>query len=146
MTLAALEACYQDLLAICDDLEAIADGLPNSISRARCAQAAGEAVLALARTHRLENEVLLPQLETSPRPELRHLATRLRQEHDFDGQAVMEIEEALLALSEGRAFLSPDALGYLLRSFFESVRRHVHTEQDLISLLNDISPPPGSMH
>src|SRR5690606_22465415 len=105
-----------------------------------------EVISVLSQTHRIESEVLLPILERSSRAEIRHLATRLRQEHDFDGQAAMEVEEALLALGLGTSTLSADALGYLLRSFFESVRRHVHSEQDLIFLLSDLPPSSESLH
>lgn len=146
MTFAVLQACYEDLLCVCDELEAIADGLPGNVSNALCSRVAGDVITVLNQTHRIESQVLLPILDTSPRPEVRHLASRLRQEHDFDGQAAMEIEEALLALGLGKSKLSADALGYLLRSFFESVRRHVHSEQDLILLLKDLPAKPESLH
>ncbi len=146
MTLALLQARYEDLLGVCDDLEAIADGLPGNVSHSICTRVAGEVISVLSQTHRIESEVLLPILERSSRAEIRHLATRLRQEHDFDGQAAMEVEEALLALGLGTSTLSADALGYLLRSFFESVRRHVHSEQDLIFLLSDLPPSSESLH
>ena len=58
----------------------------------------------------------------------------------------MEIEEALLDWAGGIPGLSPDAIGYLLRSFFESVRRHVRTEQDLLLLLFTPPPPADSVH
>lgn len=58
----------------------------------------------------------------------------------------MEIEETLLDWAGGVPGLSPDAIGYLLRSFFESVRRHVHTEQDLLLLLFELPLPVQSLH
>lgn len=130
---------YLILLDVCDQLEAIADSLPNSVSAADCARLAAEIVDLLARTHREEEAILLPMLASSQRPELRQLANRLRGEHDYDDNAVIEVRDALLSLSTGRPLHSPDATGYLLRSFFESLRRHVLAEQDLLAILADQS-------
>ena len=77
---------------------------------------------------------------------MRHLAIRLRQEHAFDSATALEIQDALTALATGTPALSADATGYLLRAFFESLRRHVHAEQDLIILINDITPSAGRLN
>jgi hemerythrin-like domain-containing protein len=136
-----LNQCYSDLLDMCDMLEAVADGLPNNVPPAHCAQLATEIVDLLTRTHREEEAILLPLLAASPRPELRQLARRLRAEHDYDGDAVIEVSEALLAVAARHPLHSADATGYLLRSFFEGLRRHVRAERDLLAILAD--PPPG---
>lgn len=141
-----LRDCYSRLLEICDLLEGIADGLPNDIPQAQCQLLARNVVQQLQTTHAIEDQVLIPRLLTSDLPGLRHAAERLKQEHEFDNQAAMEIEEALNDLIAGRTVLSPDATGYLFRSFFESVRRHVHAEQDLLYLLEDITPTNRSLH
>lgn len=142
----ALNRCYTDLLDICDVLEAIADGLPNNVPAAHCTRLATEIVDLLARTHREEEAILLPLLAASPRPELRQLARRLREEHDYDDDAVVEVREALLAIASREPLLSPDATGYLLRSFFESLRRHVRAEQDLLAILIGLSPSSGAQN
>lgn len=139
----ALNRCYADLLSICDRLEAVADGLPNNVPAGHCTRLAAEIVDLLARTHREEEAILLPLLATSPRPELRQLARRLREEHDYDDDAVVEVREALLAVAAAEPLHSPDATGYLLRSFFESLRRHVRAEQDLLAILIEL-PPSGA--
>lgn len=141
-----LRDCYSRLLDICDLLEGIADGLPNDVPRAQCQVLASSVADQLRATHAVENRVLLPLLLASEHAGLRNAANRLRQEHEFDDQAVMEVEEALHDLILGKSVLSPDATGYLLRSFFESVRRHVHAEQDLLFLLEDITPTNRSLH
>lgn len=142
----ALNRCYTDLLSICDALEAVADGLPNNVSATQCTELATEIVDLLALTHREEEAVLLPFLASSPRPELRHLARRLREEHDYDDDAVIEVREALLALAARHPLRSADATGYLLRSFFESLRRHVRAEQDLLAIFTDLTPPRGTLN
>jgi hemerythrin-like domain-containing protein len=139
-----LNRCYSDLLEICDILEAIADSLPYNVSTKQCADLAAEFVDLLERTHRQEEALLLPFLASSPRPELRQLAKRLREEHDYDDDVVVEVREALLAIATHRPLQSADATGYLLRSFFESLRRHVRAEQDLLAIFAEFTPPGGT--
>lgn len=146
VALDALKHCYERLLDACDMLEQIADGLPGSVPLAQCNRLVGSLVKVVADTHVLENQVLLPMLLASERPEMRLAAERLRQEHDYDDQVAIEVEEALVDLVSGRSVLSPDATGYLLRSFFESIRRHVFAEMDLLSLIGDIAPRDGHLH
>ncbi|WP_137152733.1 hemerythrin domain-containing protein [Devosia sp. FKR38] len=141
-----LRSRYEDLLGVCDELEAFADGLPGVVPATLCAQLIRRLADALSATHREEEAVLLPVLSSSTQVGLRNVATRLRQEHVFDSQVVMEIEESLLDWVAGAPGLSPDAIGYLLRSFFESVRRHVRSEQDLLLLLFEGMPPAGVLH
>ena len=131
---------YADLLGICDQLEAVADSLPNNVSASQCGQLAIEIVDLLALTHREEEAILLPLLAASPRPELRQLARRLREEHDYDDDAVIEIRETLLALAAHHPLPSADATGYLLRSFFESLRRHVRADKDLLAIISNLTP------
>jgi hypothetical protein len=45
------------------------------------------------------------------------------------------VSDALRALMRGEARPSADALGYLLRAFFDSMRRHVATESEWLRLL-----------
>ena len=142
----SLRDCYSRLLDICNLLEGIADGLPNDVPRRQCRLLASSVVEQLKATHAFEERVLMPRLMASDNTGLRLAAARLRQEHEFDDQAAREIEEALHDLLGGRRMMSPDATGYLLRSFFESVRRHVHAEQDLLYLLEDTTPTNRSLH
>lgn len=130
-----LHQCYSDLLDMCDKLEAVADGLPDNVPPAYCAWLASEIVDLLARTHLQEEAILLPLLSGSPRPELRQLASRLREEHDYDDDAILEVRDALLAIAARQPLHSADATGYLLRSFFGSLRRHVRAEKDLLAIL-----------
>jgi hypothetical protein len=141
-----LNRCYDKLIALCDDLELVADCLPDRAPPALCQRLSCEVVSTLMRAHLCEEELLLPLLAGSPRPELRHLAGRLRKEHEFDSGVALEVEELLASLAIGRATLSPDAMGYMLRSFFESMRRHIRSEQDLLVLINDITPSSGHLH
>lgn len=128
-----LEQNYQRLLDLCDVLEAIADSLPHPDGRL-CMATADALEPLVEQTHGLEEYALFPALMASGRPELEQTAARLRREHLYDSDMASEVSEALRDLVSGRSTLSPDAAGYLLRSFFASMRRHVHGELELLQL------------
>ena len=128
-----LEQNYQRLLDLCDALEVIADSLPHPDARL-CLTTADALEPLVEETHGLEEYALFPVLMASGRLELEQTVVRLRQEHISDSGTAGEVSEALHALVAGRSPLSPDAVGYLLRAFFDSMRRHVHGEIELLRL------------
>jgi len=132
--LEALEQTYGELLALCDGLETVADSLPHAVTPRMCLTLAASLEPMVARTHRLEEETLFPLLEASQGRQWGPTLARLRAEHLADQSATAEVSEALHDLGSGRSALSPDAMGYLLRSFFDSMRRHVQSEQELIAM------------
>ncbi|ODT72611.1 MAG: hypothetical protein ABS75_03475 [Pelagibacterium sp. SCN 63-23] len=138
--------CYTALLGLCDALEAVADDLPKVPQSSRCRLLAFQIEDLLAAAHHEEEQLLLPMLAQSDRPELRQMASRLRREHDTDNQSALELRDTLLDLARHQFPRSPDAIGYMLRSFFESLRRHVEAEQDIIALLRQIPVRPGALH
>lgn len=131
----ALEQSYGELLALCDGLEAVADSLPHTVSNRICLALATRVEPLVARTQQLEEVALFPLLEASRTPHLGRTLARLRAEHLADHSAAAEVSEALHNHARAHSTLSPDAMGYLLRSFFESMRRHVHSEQELIAMV-----------
>lgn len=128
-----LELNYRSLLDLCDALEAIADSLPYPDAHL-CLATADALEMLVEETHELEEEVLFPILVASRRPELGQTMQRLRREHLSDSDTAGEVSETLQSFVAGRSALSPDAVGYLLRSFFDSMRRHVHGEIELLRL------------
>ena len=127
------EQNYQRLLDLCDALEVIADSLPHPDTRL-CLATADALEPLVEEIHSLEESALFPVLMASGRPELEQIVVRLRQEHVTDSGTAGEVSEALHALIAGQSPLSPDAVGYLLRAFFDSMRRHVHSETELLRL------------
>lgn len=116
----------------CDLLEALADALPDRIDRR--AAAAAEAFLQVAFPAQLavENDVLLPALLGAAEGD-KSLCWALQQarvEHAVDEEHARELAD-LIAAADG-AVRRPDALGYLLRGFFESQRRHISWEQTVL--------------
>lgn len=137
---------YEALLSVCDRLEAIADDLPRLPGAERALILADEIEGVLAAMHEEEEAFLLPRLAQSERPEFRQFAAQMRREHDTDTMAAIEIRDALVEMGSGRSPRSPDAIGYMLRSFFESLRRHVHSERNLIALLTPFSDRSRALH
>lgn len=128
-----LERSYQQLLDLCDLLEAIADSLPHP-DAGLCIATADALEPLVELTHVLEEDVFFPILAASGRPELNRTVARLRREHLSDMATAGEVSDALHDVVTSRSTLSPDAVGYLLRSFFDGMRRHVYGELELIQL------------
>jgi len=124
-------------LRLCTELETIADSLPANINRQKCIYAAKELGPLIKGIHHYETEVLFPALEseTPGVPELQKTLERLKLEHFEDECFAEELTERLLLLASGRSDVNMEATGYMLRGFFEAVRRHIAFEQDYFSAL-----------
>jgi len=132
-----LERGHAAMLGLCNELERIADALPNNVDRQACLSLGRIVADTTAKIHRREEDVLFPALLAS-RPQQRDLGAtldRLRLEHKGDECYAEEVDEALTAFGEGRRSMSADAIGYLLRGFFEGQRRHVAFEKELVAPL-----------
>ena len=135
-----LEEGHQLLLELCDTLEAIADGLPHTNAHL-CIAAADALEPLVERLQVLEEAVLFPVLAASGRPERQRTVARLRRQHRSHMATAGEVSDALRgAVVAGSAASSPDAMGHLLRGFFDSLRRHVYGELELIQ---QVLPGPG---
>ncbi len=137
---AELDRLYRSTLGICDDLEAVADSLPEP-DRRRCRQLAVALKPAIEAANALEEAVLFPAI-LHRLPKESAAIERLRREHLHDRAAADEVARVLLMLSKGGGARSWDATGYMLRAYFVSVRRHVACEQSLIASLRTIAARP----
>ncbi|MBK1625173.1 hemerythrin domain-containing protein [Afifella marina] len=130
--LIAYEHALQERL--CDLLEAIADALPRDVIR-ETARAAALTLRFYFPAHiRLENDILFPALAAPCRADrgIREAIALARSEHDADEQAALELADALEAHDEEGGYREAEALGYLLRAFFESQRRHIAWEETVV--------------
>ena len=57
---------------------------------------------------------------------------QLSWEHSADESTADEIAESLEKLANGEKAENPNMLGYMLRSFFEGYRRHLHWENTFL--------------
>lgn len=129
-----LIATHMAQLKLCDRLEAIADSLPGNVDRAACHRAA----LALrhdVHLHHLdEEEGLFPLMRDHAMDDakLNESIARLETEHASDEGFSDELTELLERLARGEKPLDQEAAGYMLRGFFESFRRHLAFENEVI--------------
>lgn len=118
---------------LCDMLEEIADDLPDNVDRRRCRDAAHMLKHDLPLHHRDEEEGLFPLLRRhATSGKLGHIMSRLESEHSADEGFADELIESLEGLAETGRPPNAEALGYMLRGFFESYRRHIHWENELL--------------
>jgi hypothetical protein len=133
-----LKRNHIDLLKLCSQLEAIADGLPARIDERLCLNVSATLIPSLERAQALEEMILFPLLGQKPDGCRRAVSTeRLVAEHRHDQLAAIDVVHALQALADGGCEISPDGIGYMLRGFFECVRRHVAAEQTGLAMLFD---------
>jgi hemerythrin-like domain-containing protein len=119
---------------MCDCLEAIADGLPDLVDPRLCASLAAMLRVDLPAHHRREEEVLFPllQMRAEPDQDVGGMLAQLRREHAIDEGYADELCDLLDSLATGGRPENPDMVGYMLRGFFESYRRHLHWERAII--------------
>lgn len=126
--------CHDMQLLLCDELEALADSLPRSADRQRCLHLARTVRPLVASSHEIEEALLFdPLISLACRvPDLPSTLERLRFEHHSDLCFAEELHDVLLAFGRGKDLMTADAFGYMLRAFFEGVRRHVAFEKEIL--------------
>ena len=126
--LTLLERDQMRLLRICAALEKIADGLPGTGHQKKTGRVLAFLDKAFSRHVFLHEKCLFPlirSLEEKNAP-LELMLRELEFEHAADRGLIVEILSAFMSDSRNTG---PDALGYLLRSFFENYRRHAAWER-----------------
>ncbi|WP_027486534.1 hemerythrin domain-containing protein [Allorhizobium undicola] len=127
-----LESAHSEQLALCRELEEIADSLPSSVNRQKCIYAAKALGPLISGAHHYEEQVLFPWLaENLTIPHLQETLHRLKFEHCEDECFAEELTDALLRLGSGDN-VNMEAVGYMLRGFFEGLRRHIAFEREHI--------------
>ena len=123
------------LLALCDDLEAIADSLPRHVVESDCVVASETLGRLIREVHAYEEKTLFPAVvERFPAsPDIASAIDRLKAEHLADECYADDLAEQLLHLGNGRQDVNIEALAYMLRGFFDAMRRHIAYERDHFS-------------
>lgn len=128
---AGFSVCHKRILAVCDELEDCADALPNRLDTARCYRIAAQLLPLLKECHRVE-EQSAQHIRKDMLPALLQSIDRLRSEHRRDQYFAEDIADALGQVSDSQPIRNPEALGFMLRSFFEAQRRHIAFEREQI--------------
>lgn len=135
--------CHDMQLLLCDELEALADSLPFGADRQRCLHLARAVYPLVASSHEIEESLLFDPLGglVERVPDVRETLERLRFEHHADLCCAEELHDALLAYGRGDMRMTADAVGYMLRGFFQGVRRHVAFEKEILVPLLALTHP-----
>ena len=127
-----LKRAHDAQLTLCEALEEIADSLPANINRQKCIYAAKSLIPLVNGIHRYEEETVFPLLERMASGDLAESITRLKFEHVEDECFAEELTDTLTRLGSGDGAVNAEAAGYMLRGFFESIRRHIAFEQQFM--------------
>lgn len=117
------------LEVLCDNLELVADELAGEPNRQTCLHIARALPAAIAEAHCFEETYVFPIWRTAF-PNQGETMSRLWLEHVSDKSYADELAEALRDHVAGRGQIGTEALGYMLRGFFEGLRRHLAFERD----------------
>lgn len=128
---AVMKRAHLEKLRLCEALERIADTLPR-VDCLACLATANAIVPLLRNTHQYEEAVIYPVYEAASAGSDANLASirRLRAEHVEDECFAGEVTEILLAIGHGETVENAEAIGFMLRGFFESLRRHIAFERE----------------
>jgi hemerythrin-like domain-containing protein len=125
--LAYLEYDHKAQRALADLLETVADSLPDKVNQASASLAASLLRDSQQRRSALEEEGLFPLIErraADGAPLRRAILLARRDYRDCAGRAI-ELAEELDSLAETGQAANAEALGFMLRAFFEGLRRHL---------------------
>jgi len=140
--LTTLRQNHEELLGLCRNIEELTDSLPFDINEKLCRDVSDTVVPLLARTQEFEERLLFANLDRSAGSCFTMMIERLKNEHRCDRLAAEEISLTLKAMLRGHCGLNFETIGYMLRGFFECVRRHVAAEKAMIDQLIPADPEP----
>ncbi|GLS32275.1 hypothetical protein GCM10007937_39850 [Mesorhizobium albiziae] len=131
---AVMKRAHHEKLRLCQALEEIADALPGSVDRRKVLGVANTLVPLLSSIHHYEEAVVFPLYDAVLDASGTRSSTvrRLKAEHVQDECFAGEIAEVFLAIGHGKGGESADAIGFMLRGFFEALRRHIAFEREHI--------------
>ncbi|HHS83235.1 MAG TPA: hemerythrin domain-containing protein [Devosia sp.] len=139
------ETVRAEQLALCDELERLADDLGERPDRQRCLELARRMEAVMRRAHAFERSEMFPALHRltgkgTDRCDIlpARLLEQLEAEQEDDFFLVGEVTEALLEFGGGNSSVSPDAIGYLLRGLFVGLRRHLALENETLAALGEV--------
>ena len=142
--IAVMHRAHGEKLRVCGALEEIADALPDRIDRLMCVSVASTLLPMLRNIHRFEEELIFPAYAAATADP--QCVERLKAEHVEDECFADELTEALMTIGHGAAVANPEALGFMLRGFFETIRRHVAFERDHILPASGGTTPGAGAH
>ena len=127
------QLCLQQLV-LCKALEDLADRIGATMDGQCCLQAARAIGPLMRRAHLFEEQQLFPLMQRIIASDqgFARSVDQLKFEHYEDECFAEEVFEVLMDFGRGTNRMSHDAIGYLLRGFFMSLRRHIAFEREVL--------------
>lgn len=127
----AIEREHQELMEICDLLEAIADRVREQHDPPSVRSVAERLRSRLSSHHQHEEQLLFPLLvkRASSEDHIEEIVASLLHDNAMDEGYALEVLELLDILARGQRPKSTETAGYMLRGFFEGLRRHLRCER-----------------
>lgn len=124
-------------LELCTSLENLADNLPDNVDVQNCLMLADNIYPILQKSHKFEESVVFPELSNRFQNDQKLMETlkRLRFEHWEDESFAKDLHDSMVLFANTRKPESVDSLSYMLRGFFEGIRRHIAFELEYIAPL-----------
>lgn len=144
-TIETTETNHDRILAVCVNLELLADSLPSTPKSNHHLVVARRMGPLLRSAHAFEEQVFFPLVTARLGAEgLSHIIATLTEEHRHDEAFAEEVSEILLEWLVGDRRHSPETLGYMLRGLFDNLRRHIAREREHLvePLSRQIRPRP----
>jgi hemerythrin-like domain-containing protein len=125
---------HDEQLAMCQRLEEVADELPEIADTQLCLSLAKKIHPMIREAHDYEEKTLFPLLMSvdAAKEGLGTTLERLRYEHWEDESFADEVADGLIRFVTDRASSNAETLAYMLRGFFEGLRRHIAFEREHI--------------
>lgn len=132
MVIGEINHHHQKQLELCMRLERIADSLPDNIDRQECLSISWQIYPIVKEAHRFEEETLFPLLSMakSKNSMLSNSLERLKFEHWEDESSAEDISLSLRQMIAEPVNANIEKISYMLRGFFEGLRRHIAFETD----------------
>ncbi|MEQ8601713.1 MAG: hemerythrin domain-containing protein [Marivibrio sp.] len=130
-----MRAHHERILRLCDELEAIADSLPERVDVRECLKVARALAPTVRAAHSFEEETFFPLARAvagGGRARFEENVRRLLGEHQEDESFAEEAAEALLDWGLCTDRRGSEITGYMLRGLFETLRRHVAFEREYL--------------
>jgi len=125
---------HDEQIVLCERLEEVADELPALSDTQMCLSLARQIHPMIRAAHEYEEKTLFPLLMTTDKMDdtLKSTVERLRYEHWEDESFADEVADAMIRFVTDRASSNAETLAYMLRGFFEGLRRHIAFEREHI--------------
>ncbi|WP_241523954.1 hemerythrin domain-containing protein [Oceaniglobus indicus] len=126
----AIDICLGNQLELCRRLETLVDALPFRFDTLAATLLAERLRSTMQMSHHLEETIIFPALSTC-HPEIHGMLDRLREEHLEDQDQTRDVQDAVGAFALGNRG-EAEAVGYMVRCLFVSLRRHLAHDREYI--------------